>query len=80
MLHTLLNFICSLLSEGQPVNTWERLNKAVPVRLPRNIGQKTNFHYFQLYINNTQNAAISLFFISAFSTLVNPERLGALKS
>jgi hypothetical protein len=63
------------LLEGQAVNTWERLNKAVPVRMPRNIGQKTIFHYF---INKPQNSAVTLFYISTFSTLVNPERLEAL--
>jgi len=69
------------LSEGQAVNTWERLNKTVPVRVPRNIGQKTIFHYFSNYIlTKTQNSAITLFFISTFSSLVNPERLEALKS
>jgi hypothetical protein len=35
---------------------------------------------FQLYMNKTQNSAITLFFISTFSTLVNPERLEALKN
>jgi hypothetical protein len=49
MLHTLLNVSYSLLSEGQAVNAWERLNKTVPIRMPRNVGQKNIFLYFSNY-------------------------------